>query len=161
MAAPRYIPLSFWIHAHSPRGHGIHSPLLYSLCREVLLVLLRQKREKGIGERTKILQALLESWWTRNPTRSERNAEQDTLLVADTALLAKIAIGLQTEQKHDLPSLILVCQPRLDAQRWEAWSAAYNAMSKGVVIDLYTWGILLFVSDIASHKFAVRGFIHG
>ena len=29
-------PFSFWLAAHSSKGHGVHSPLVYSFCREVL-----------------------------------------------------------------------------------------------------------------------------
>lgn len=160
VAAPRRGALSFWIHAHSPRGHGIHSPLLYTMCREVFFTLFRQKKEfTSYTERTSALVALLQEWWTKNPTRALQHQRQEVLLIDDTSLLENMGQQLISQDVIAFPPVILVCTPRHDAKRWQAWCATYRAMSEGVVIDLYGWGLLLFVKDIALHKFAVRGFI--
>lgn len=160
VAAPRRHALNFWIHAHSPRGHGVHSPLLYSLCREVFFVLFRQ-RKTNVSARTQTLVGLLREWWERNPTRASQHVHQDILVIEDTAQLKSISQKFQAESLTDLPAIILVRQPRIDAARWNAWVATYHALARGVVIDLYTWGLIFLVKDIALHKFAVRGFICG
>lgn len=161
IAKPRRKPLSFWVHAHSPRGHGIHSQLLYTLCREVFFTIFRQKETRSYQERTYLIVELLQAWWMQNPTRALQNPKPDILLVESTALLENIGQQLRVQEVTALPSIILICRPRQDTERWRAWCNVYQTMSAGVVIDLYQWGLLLFVKDIAQHKFALRGFLRG
>ena len=92
VAAPRRNALSFWIHAHSPRGHGIHSQLLYTLCREVFFTLFRQKKRNSYSGCTALLMSLLQAWWVRNPTRVLRQVSQPVCMIDDVLCLFVVRV---------------------------------------------------------------------
>ena len=48
-------PFSFWLAAHSSKGHGVHSPLVYSFCREVLRSKWDGNRQEPMSLRSTIL----------------------------------------------------------------------------------------------------------
>ncbi len=159
VAAPRRNALSFWIHAHSPRGHGIHSQLLYTLCREVFFTLFRQKKRNSYSGCTALLMSLLQAWWVRNPTRVLRRVSEPVCIIDDVCRLEEVYRQVAENEASTLPPIVLVCRPRRNRSYWQTWCHLYRAMPHGVVIDLYTWGLLLSIDNIALHKFAVRGFI--
>lgn len=160
IAAPRRGRLSFWLHAHSPRGHGIHSTLLYTLCREVFFLLYRRWLHSRISyqERTEGLLAALTMW---NEVHSSRAASLfDTLQLVTTAQelseLSASIIGGNIPRRR----IIVVCAPRRSDFFLEKWTEIYTQLSAGVAIDLYAWGLLLFVDGVARHKFGIRGFLY-
>ena len=161
VAKPRKRKLTFWLHAHSVKGHGIHSKLLYTLCREVFFPLIQSlhtapQQENSYVSATQILGTKLLSTITQElkGTRLPPNASPTltVLNVHDSLLPLLPALSTITH-----PTIILIASPRCHRDRWNNWCHAYETCP-GVAIDLYTWGLLLLFEGIAPHRLAIRGF---
>lgn len=160
VAKPRKRKLTFWLHAHSVKGHGIHSKLLYTLCREVFFPLKQSlhtaTQNKNYAETTQILSSSLLTTITRElkGSRLPENVSPTLTLLGEHDALAP---PLQHITSIKPPAIILVVSPRQNSDRWNDWCHAYETCP-GVAIDLYTWGLLLLFEGIAPHRLAIRGF---
>ena len=135
VAAPRRGRVSFWLHAHATKGHGVHSPFLYGFCCEVLLPLKHFMREKGYGK--------------QGDKRHRHEEATDELLRLTEVYLAR---------HYPHARVTLVDRPRRDPSSWDAWRTDYLHHTGGVVVDLYTWGLLFTLGGLAPHRVGIRGF---
>lgn len=149
---PQRRGIAFWLHARSGRGHGVHSPLLYSFCRHVL----RERRHGGrkVNPYAELLQRL-ERWQRGARTLSEREAQITPLPHPFTPDDLRHALERWTEKSRTL-QLIVIPAPRQNDATWRAWCAALQDERVSVSIDLFHYGILLRREKIAPHRVAVR-----
>lgn len=154
---PRRGWVDFWMHAHSWRGHGVHSPLLYRLCREVLAPPLPAHATDGHGKQDQLveLQCRLERFTDRENGRSYPAAVRRCAGEACASVLLELQSS-RALQSYSHLQVIIVAHPRGTSARWKAWQQAVELLGAGASIDLYHYGLLLVRDGIAAHRVAIR-----
>ena len=139
--------VAFMRHAHSPRGHGVHSPMLYHLCRQLLCKPFPSSQHPHVSA-SDTLASALDSWLSDYvseylPGRTARPTGKSV----DWSEIHQLAHTLQ-------PNELAACL--LTAEHMHTDGEHHTHPFPCTVVDLYRWRVLLLHAPMPAQHVRIR-----